>query len=169
MNQQAPRVLLIAVGLLAALLVSLLPTESASADAKSGTCAAGYRLGSYTYSYPAYNRDGYLMWRIKWRKRWWYSVGGHRVGSVYAPRPEVAVYGIFDNTWSFKGITSSDSYYTDRGPRGGRHPRFPRWGHVSWWTVKMNHCAMKWTLCTAHYYKVGTVSYWDGSKKVILP
>lgn len=80
----------------------------AQADAASGTCATGYRLGSY-------------------------------------------------------------SYYTSRDARGYVRSNYPRWGHVSWHKVKMDHCAVKYAVCTSHYDKLGIIGYWDGSKKLILP
>jgi hypothetical protein len=31
----------------------------------------------------------------------------------------------------------------------------------------MEHCAVKWALCTHNYWRVGVISYWDGSKNLI--
>lgn len=143
--------------------------STAQADAASGTCAAGWHLGSYTRSFPAYNDYGELMWKITWRKRWCYNIATKRVGSVYAPKPSVAIYSYFAAAWTYNGIVDQDNRYTNVDARGVRHPSYPQWGHISWHTVKLNHCAVKFALCTSHYYKVGTVAYWDGSKKVILP
>jgi hypothetical protein len=153
----------------AVIVVGISPVEAAHADAQSGTCAAGWHLGTYTYSFPAYNDYGELMWTITWRKRWCYNLASRRVGSFYAPKPSVAIRSYFGAAWSSKGVVDSDAYYTATDARGVRHPSYPRWGHVSWYKVKMDHCFVKWAICISHYYKVGTISYWDGSKKLILP
>lgn len=157
---------LVAVSLTATLVTAASPAQ---ADAASGTCAAGYRLGSYSSSIPAYNLPGQLMWKISWRKRWCYNVTSKRVGTVYAPKPTVSIYFIFGSAWRYRGIVDSDSYYTSRDARGYVHRNYLCWGHVSWHKVKMDHCAVKYAICTSHYYKVGIISYWDGSKKLILP
>lgn len=163
------RLLLTASCLLLCVASVLLPVSTAWADARDGTCAAGYRLESYTYSEKGYNAPGQLMWKITWRKRWCYSIAKRRVGTVYAPKPAVEIYSLFSNAWRNRGVVSSDSYYANIGATGVRHPNYPRWGHVSWHKVKLDHCAVKYALCTSHYYRVGTISYWDGSKKLILP
>jgi hypothetical protein len=76
-------------------------------------------------------------------------------------------YSYFDITWRSGGVTAHDAYFTNVDAKGGKHPKYPRWGHVEWWVVKMQHCLVKWTACTNHYYKVGTIGYWDGSKKIV--
>jgi hypothetical protein len=161
--------LVLAGTLLATALIVVVPSQSARADAESGTCARGWRLEEYSYSLPAYNHAGDLMWKIRWRKRWCYNVNRRAVGSVYAPRPSVTIYSYFGLAWNYEGIVDRDAHYTDVDARGGRHPNYPRWGHLSWHKVKMDHCALKWAACTSHHYKVGIISYWDGSKKLILP
>lgn len=67
---------------------------------------------------------------------------------------------------------NKDSYYSSVDARGAKHPKFPRWNHTSWCVVNMKHCtfpAVKGiTICSNNYVKVGTIGYWDGSKKLIL-
>lgn len=139
----------------------------ASADAKSGVCAGGAKLGKYTYTEPAYDSAGEEMWSITWTKRWCYQTSTKRVVSAYSPAPSVKIYSYFDLAWRSKGVTAHDGYFTNVDARGVKHPNYPHWGHYVYWTILMQHCALKWTLCTNHYYTVGTTGYWDGSKKIV--
>lgn len=131
--------------------------SAAHANAANGACARGYKLGSYSYSKPAYNHAGQKMFNISIRKRWCYSDKKNKIGSVYAPKPSVKIYSYFGNAWSYDGIADKESRYV-------AHKSWKRWSHRSWYSVKMKHCALKWVGCTNHYYKVGIIAYQDGSK-----
>lgn len=139
----------------------------ASAAARTGVCPSGQRLGRYSYSQPAYNSDGDKMWSITWIKRWCYSTLKRKVTSYYSPTPTVKIYSYFDLAWKNGGTAAHDAYYTSVDATGVKHPKFPQWGHLEKWTILMKHCALKWALCTNHYYTVGTIGYWDGSKKIV--
>ena len=154
--------------MLPVVLVAGVPAPAA-ANAASGTCARGYRLERFSYVYRAYNPAARLMWTITWRKRWCCSWPRRRIGSVHAPVPEVRIRGIYASVWRADGIVARDAYYTDRDARGHRRRGHPRWGHVSWFRVRVDHCTAGWLVCDAHHLTVGTVSYMDGSKKVIYP
>ncbi|MCW2855431.1 MAG: hypothetical protein JWR52_1046 [Marmoricola sp.] len=158
---------MVAVALATVVLVE--PATPAEADAQIGTCGSGYRLTQYDYAYPGYNGIGQLMWKITWRKRLCYNATQHRIGSVYAPPPEVLIYNFYTAAWTNEGLVSSDSYYSDRDARGTAHPSFPRWRHVSWFKIRLDHCVIKMLICAANYYEIGTVSYSDGAKNVIVP
>lgn len=80
------------------LLVIFIPT-GAHADAASGSCATGYKLGEYSYSKPAYNHAGEKMFSISVRKRWCYSDKKNKIGSVYTSKPSVKIYSYFGNAW----------------------------------------------------------------------
>ena len=154
----------VALALILAAMFALAP--SANADAESGVCSAGRTLESYTYSEPAYDSGGEKMWQITWKKRWCYDLGDKAVTSWYSPTPSISIYSYFDLAWRVGDITS-DAYYTSVGADGRDHPNYPRWGHKNVWRVDMQHCAVRWALCTHHYWRVGTIGYWDGSKKII--
>lgn len=137
----------------------------ALADAKSGVCGAGYRLGDYTTHKDAYNHTGEHMWQITYRKRWCYSPKNHRIASWYASS-SVRIYSYFGLAWRYKGVTDHDEYYSNTDALGRHHPKYPRLSHVSWKTIKMDHCAVHWTACTSHYYHLGIKGFYDGSKKL---
>lgn len=141
-------------------------TEPAHADAASGVCASGRRLGSYTYNEPAYNGAGELMWNIRWSKRWCYDAKAKAVTSAWPPAPAISIYAYFNAAWKVGAITS-DQHFTNRGPRGEKHRHLPHYGHLQYWRIDMQHCAVKWALCSHTYWHLGTIGYWDGSKKII--
>jgi len=137
------------------------------ADAASGVCARGFRLGSYSTSRSAENWAGETIYTITERKRWCYSAGSHRVGSVYYPKPSINIRNEFNAAWSGT-VIDSDAHYTSTGPDGRTHPNFPRWGHMSWFDVKMCHNLLGKVGCVQSYtYRVGIIGYWDGSKKLV--
>lgn len=77
--------------LLIGLMVAFVPS-GAHADAASGTCSTGYRLGEYAYAKPAYNHASQKMFSISVRKRWCFSDKKNRMASVYTSKPSVTVY-----------------------------------------------------------------------------
>lgn len=154
-------------GALFAPLVAIVAAPApAHADAEHGVCAKGERLGSYSTSQSAKNWAGETIYVITIRKRWCYNLGTKRVGSAYSPKPSIDVKGEFNASWS-SSIIDSDAYFTNVDAKGGKHPNYPRWGHVSWYTVKMCHNVVGKLGCVqSHNEKVGIIGYWDGSKKL---
>ena len=144
------RVLTTACVLSTTLLALTVGTDPAHADAASGVCATGNRLGSYSTSRAGYNWLGERMFTITVRKRWCYSIATHRVGSAYYPKPSVNISNEFNAAWDWQ-IIDSDAYYTSAGPDGRSHPGYPRWAHVSWFKVKMCHNALGTLGCIKSY------------------
>ena len=100
------------------------------------------------------------------RKRWCYSVKTHKVGSVYYPRPSVDISNEFNAAWGWQ-IIDSDARYTSTRPDGKTHPQYPRWGHISWFKVKLCHNLVgKVGRIQSYTYRMGIIGYWDGSKKL---
>lgn len=152
--------------------VGAVTAPPASANARTGVCAKGWRLGSYTYTQPAYNSAGEKMYSITWSKRWCYNTSKKQVGTTYDPAPSVRIYSYFTTAWKNGGIAARDARYTSRDARGQNHPKQPKWAHMSTYTVNMRHCTFPVVkgvqLCFNNYVTGGIIGYWDGSKKLVF-
>jgi hypothetical protein len=117
------------------------------------------KLGSYNDVYRAYNAFDEYMYSLTFRKRWCYNKTIHRIGTTWSNRNSIVpvIYSYFGNTWNFGGVNASDAHFV-------RHNGYARGGHEAWTKVRMNHCALKYALCTATYITMGIIGFWDGSK-----
>jgi hypothetical protein len=108
--------------LVAVLAATFTVASPAHANAETGVCASGKKLGSYSYNEPAYNSAGELMWRISWKKRWCYDTAAKAVASVYTPKPTISIYSYFDAAWRVGSMQYVNNGYSSVGPNGNNHP-----------------------------------------------
>lgn len=140
------------------------PSGEAAVD---GTCQPGYNFTSYKTYGDGYNRAGQRMFRITWKKSWCYRYASHTISSWYAPVPLVTIYAYFPTFWSVQGVVDDYFAYSSRDEHWHAHPGYPRWSHISWHKIQMNVCLGFKVGCLARFYKVGIISYSDGSKNRI--